>query len=134
MKSPTLAYLLINSGQKIKKNIKKHSDSQENIPFDLLSQLIRGGRTSNELTDLIQCSKQEVSRQIKRAQEKQWINIKPCPSDGRAKIVSLSNNGEAQIKEGLNYYLKLESDWEKSLGKEKTEALKSLLKELNDIL
>lgn len=132
MKSPTLAYLLINSGQKLKKTIK--SENESNVPFSLLSQLIKGGKTSNELTELMQCSKQEVSRQIKRAQEKQWITVEPCPNDGRAKIIKLSSSGQSLIAQGFDYYLQLEKDWEESLGKEKVEKLKSLLTDLNNIL
>ena len=79
------------------------------------------------------CSKQEVSRQVKRAENNDWITLKSNPLDARAKIVCFSDNGLNKLKSGQQYYQAIEQQWCQSLGEDKISQLKQLLNDLESV-
>jgi len=132
--SRSLVFTLINTGKRLKQNIKSQTDLGPNIPYELLAHIDTQGKTLKELSELMQCSKQEVSRQVKRAEENNWITLKPSPEDGRSKRVHFSTTGKHLVKEGFRHYSDIEKQWQKELGKEKIARLKDLLQEVNNLI
>ena len=82
----------------------------------------------------MKCSKQEVSRQVQRAEQLGWVLLKPNPDDGRSKRVCFSESGKDCLRQGLQQYAGLEERWEKRLGKEKVATLKQLLTEIEELI
>lgn len=135
MNDPTLTFMLMHLSKQLKQRIKQDIQQDNNpIPFELLSHLDRHGKTLKELTQLMQCSKQEVSRQVKRAEEHGWITLQADEHDGRSKRVHYSTEGKKQLKQGLQYYQALENEWQEALGIKKLQQLKRLLTELDTLI
>lgn len=131
-----LPYQLINTAKRLKQQIKKlaEPEDQRAIPYQLLSTLDNKGRSIMELAAIMQCSKQEVSRQVQRADQLGWIELKPDPKDGRSKRVFFSPAGKDCLKQGRQHYRDLEQQWQDKLGKEKLTTLKELLAELDELI
>lgn len=134
MTEPSLAYTLINLTKKLKTQMKNDFSEHPNIPYELLGHLGREGKTLKQLSVMMGCSKQEVSRQVKRAEYNNWVTLSVAADDARSKLVNFSEHGREQLAKGTAYYHSLEQHWSNTLGNEKVSRLKQLLNELEDML
>lgn len=127
----SLIFQLLKTSQLIKKKI--HNEIPENLsnlPFELLSYLQQSPQSLTSLTQKMQCSKQETSRQVQRAEKHGWVKVMPNPNDKRSKQVSLSTEAKKLLKQGANRYQELEQQWCKDIS---SSELKNLLKTLQKI-
>lgn len=129
-----LVYTLLNTSKKIKRMIQKIDNSNDQVPYELLGFLDKNGKTLKQLTDLMNCSKQEVSRQVKRAEKNQWIELAIDENDKRSKKVIIATKGINAIKIGASLYNDIEEEWIKKIGKNKINQLSSILNEINKSL
>jgi DNA-binding MarR family transcriptional regulator len=63
-----------------------------------------------------------------------YVERRPDPSDGRAKLVCLTDSGWRAIKEGQRLISQLERDWGAALGSDRFESLCLELQALLDVL
>jgi DNA-binding MarR family transcriptional regulator len=121
-----LLYLVMNNARYAKKLILNQLDSnKKGLPLNLLANIGAKGNTLADLCQRLQCSKQEATRLVQQAKEKNWVDIHASEEDKRSKVVSLSGEGKAVLEQGIDVYQALESE----LLKELTEDEKMLMKQ-----
>ncbi|MEA5154777.1 MarR family winged helix-turn-helix transcriptional regulator [Raineyella sp.] len=75
-------------------------------------------------------SKQAVSLQIAQLEKRGYITSAPDPQDQRARILALTERGEAAQAEVQRIYVAIEKTWTKYLGPEDATALRRILEKL----
>ncbi|MBA3865453.1 MAG: winged helix-turn-helix transcriptional regulator [Solirubrobacterales bacterium] len=89
------------------------------------------------LTDLAEWSDMSLSAMaelVDGLERLGYLERRADPSDGRAKLISLTKTGWAAIREGRRLIGEIESDWADALGAERYEALGRDLQALLDQL
>lgn len=127
----SLIFQLLKTSQLIKKKI--HNEIPENLsnlPFELLSHLQQSPQSLTSLTQKMQCSKQETSRKVQRAEKHGWIIVETDQKDKRGKKVSLTKDAKKLLQQGAKYYQSIEKQWQKELT---THEIKNLTSTLNKI-
>ena len=134
----SLFYLLINNGKNAKRIAKQivqqRSGSAQSLPFALLSQIDEGGNTLAQLTQRLQCSKQETTRQVQLAESHGWVSLQPSETDKRAKIVMLTDFACKQLAQGVDFYQSLEQQLLQGLSEQECEQLMAAQKKLQSLL
>lgn len=75
-------------------------------------------------------SKQAVSQQIAQLEKRGYITSAPDPQDQRARILALTERGEAAQAEVQRIFVAIEKTWTKYLGAEDATALRRILEKL----
>ncbi|BFH60201.1 MULTISPECIES: MarR family winged helix-turn-helix transcriptional regulator [Paenibacillus] len=94
----------------------------------LFQGLIPDGATAKTLVELLGISKQAVSQMLDYLEERGYVARKPHPSDGRGKLVVLTEKGQAAIKAKESIYSKIERRWGEIVGPERLNMMRSDLK------
>lgn len=92
------------------------------------------GMRLSELAERAQLTKQLVTYLVTAVEERGYVERVPDPSDGRAKIVRLTERGQQVAQAGSEIIASIEREWAASLGPEDMEELRSLLQRLVSIL
>jgi DNA-binding MarR family transcriptional regulator len=93
----------------------------------LLPHLTYEGVRVVELARKLEISKQAVSQTLAEMAEAGVVELTPDPSDGRAKLVRLTNAGAASIAQGLSVLEALERELAAEIGDSKMRALHDAL-------
>ena len=100
----------------------------KSLPFAFFSVLAKDPCSLSKIAKKLECSKQEASRILKRAQQYDWVIVQTCEEDRREKIVSLSATGRSLLNIGIEVHQNIESKLESCLGKDQYNQLNQLLK------
>lgn len=92
------------------------------------------GIRSTELAEKAQMSKQAMGYLIAYLEERNYVERIPDPTDGRARLVRLTERGWGVAEVAYNTVEQLEIKWENDLGAERMQQLRSILRELIAIL
>jgi DNA-binding MarR family transcriptional regulator len=88
------------------------------------------GTRITELAERAQITKQSMGEVVAALERHGYVERVPDPTDGRAKIVRLTDRGWAAHEEAGEIVKRLEDDWAERLGRQKFDHLRTLLKEL----
>jgi DNA-binding MarR family transcriptional regulator len=88
------------------------------------------GMPLSELTARAQTTKQVMNYLVNAVEELGYVERVPDPTDGRAKIVRLTERGLKQSRLGREIIFGIEREWAEMLGKEEMRELRSLLERL----
>jgi len=83
-----------------------------------------------ELARRAQMTKQLVNYLVTAVEERGYLERVPDPSDGRAKLVRLTERGQQAAQAGSEVIEGIEREWAAALGPEDMEELRSLLERL----
>lgn len=96
--------------------------------------LDREGTRLTDLADRLQMTKQSAGELVDRMEEAGFVERRPDPTDGRAKLVCFTPKGWDAIVAGFDVTRQLHERWTALLGRKKTEQLVRLLDELTQRL
>jgi DNA-binding MarR family transcriptional regulator len=82
------------------------------------------------LADRAQLTKQAVGEVVSELEQRGYVERVPDPSDGRAKIIRLTERGEAAWKVGWSVLQEIRGRWEQRYGKERVATMIDLLGEI----
>ena len=94
-------------------------------------------RDGSRITDLAAragVTKQSMAETVAGLEARGFVERRPDPSDGRAKLVVLTEDGWTALRFGLGVVLGIHERWEELLGPTKMARLMKLLRELVDAL
>lgn len=92
------------------------------------------GSRVTELAEMAQLTKATVVYLINDLQELGYVQRVPDPSDGRAKLVRLTERGERAQRAAREVVAQIEQDWSRTLGRRNFAQLRGLLEHLHDTL
>jgi DNA-binding MarR family transcriptional regulator len=101
---------------------------------NLLSQLDAEGTRSTELARRLEISKQAVSQSIAELELMDIVETIPDPTDGRARLVRVTDKGRHAIAQSLAALHGVETELQKAIGKSRFEALHDGLTVLEALL
>lgn len=96
----------------------------------LFQGLIPDGATAKTLVDLLGISKQAVSQMLDYLEDKGYVVRKPHPSDGRGKLVVLTERGWGLIKAKEKIVATIENRWGGIVGPDHLNMMRSDLKQI----
>ncbi len=89
-----------------------------------------GPRRASQFVGSCGVSKQAVSQQIAQLEKNGYITSIPDPQDQRARILALTERGEAAQVEIQRIFKAIEKTWTRHLGAEDATALRRILEKL----
>lgn len=93
----------------------------------------RGSRVT-ELAQLAQVTKPTVVYLVNDLERLGYVERRPDPADGRAKLVCLTERGAKAQRAGTEIVAQIERDWSELLGERDFATLRELLGRLHDSL
>ena len=94
----------------------------------------RDGSRITELAARAGVTKQSMAETVAALESRGLVTRRPDPTDGRAKLVLLTEEGWTALRFGLEVVLNIHDRWEALLGPAKMSRLMKLLRELVDAL
>jgi DNA-binding MarR family transcriptional regulator len=91
------------------------------------------GSRVTELAERALVTKQTMGYLVDNLEERGYVERKPDPQDGRAKIVRLTDKGRELVRVVREIIAGIEAEWAKGLGEERMELLRGLLEDLNTV-
>jgi DNA-binding MarR family transcriptional regulator len=88
------------------------------------------GMRLTELAELAGMTKQAVGESVSDLEELGYAQRVADPSDGRAKIIRLTESGQAAQRAGFEIISEIEREWIERFGAERVTEMRSLLIEL----
>ena len=85
--------------------------------------------STSELSRTLGISRQAMHKQIQKLILKGWISLEKDVNNKRIKLVVLTSQGKEVIENRMKHITQIEEKIAKTIGKEKLETLKSILKE-----
>jgi DNA-binding MarR family transcriptional regulator len=92
------------------------------------------GSRLTELADAAQITKQSMNYLVEYLHDHGYVEMIPDPSDGRAKLIHLTNQGQKVQQMAIQISRQVEAEWAAQLGQRKMSELRRLLEELSDAL
>jgi DNA-binding MarR family transcriptional regulator len=92
------------------------------------------GSRVTDLAALAQVSKPTVVYLVDDLERLGYVERRPDPSDGRAKLVCLTERGRRAQEEARNIVAEIERDWSELVGPRNFAALRAELERLHDAL
>ncbi len=92
------------------------------------------GSRLTELADNAQMTKQSMNYLVEYLHNHGYVEIIPDPTDGRAKLIRLTDQGQEVQQMAIQISRQVEAEWAAQLGQRKMSQLRHLLEELSDIL
>ncbi|HZP84081.1 MAG TPA: MarR family winged helix-turn-helix transcriptional regulator [Chthonomonadaceae bacterium] len=89
------------------------------------------GLRITELADRAQMTKQSMGYLVEYLREHGYVELRPDPSDGRAKIACLTPRGEALQQDALKISREVERELAQLVGEEEIRLLRAHLERLN---
>jgi DNA-binding MarR family transcriptional regulator len=96
--------------------------------------ILPGGSRLTELADRAQMTKQSMSYLVNSLAESGYVHFVPDAEDGRAKLVCLTERGQAFQQALVHFSLQVELDLTRQLGAAQMQQLRSLLEQVSDLL
>lgn len=81
--------------------------------------------TGNDIADLLGMTKQAASKLVDAMEAAQYLARKPHPEDARAKLLHITPKGRRVLEAAEDIYRELESEWARTIGKQRLEAMRS---------
>jgi DNA-binding MarR family transcriptional regulator len=91
-----------------------------------------GGDRLTSLSERAGMTKQAVGEVVSELEKLGYAERVADPSDGRAKIIRLTDRGQAAYKVGLDAMAELQRGWEERYGAERVRAMLDLMREISD--
>lgn len=92
--------------------------------------IVPAGMRLTELAELAGMTKQAVGEAVSDLETLGYAERLADPADGRAKIIRLTERGEAAQRTGFEIIGEIEREWAERFGAERVEDMRSLLAEL----
>jgi DNA-binding MarR family transcriptional regulator len=83
--------------------------------------------TTVELARYLRITKQSTSEVVAQLENAGIVRRTPHPRDGRARVVSLTEEGEAKLLEGRCRFAGIEDEWAALVGREQLEVVRDAL-------
>jgi DNA-binding MarR family transcriptional regulator len=91
------------------------------------------GSRPGELAEAAQVSKQTLGSILDQLERSGYVVRVPDPSDGRARLVTVTDRGRDLVRLGLPVVERIERIWAEHLGPERTRQLRQLLEDLRRV-
>ena len=91
------------------------------------------GTRVTELAEAAQVTKQSAAFLVDQLERSGYVERRPDPTDGRARLVCLTERGLAAQREGRTVERRVEREWSRHLGAERLASLRSMMIELREI-
>jgi DNA-binding MarR family transcriptional regulator len=88
------------------------------------------GSRLTELADLAQITKQSMGYLVDYLEERGYVERVPDPSDGRARLVCLTEHGWELDRAARGIVAQIEAEWRAKLGEERFAQFRQMLKDL----
>lgn len=92
------------------------------------------GSRLTELADDAQITKQSMNYLVEYLHDRGYVEMIPDPTDGRAKLIHLTDQGQKVQQMAIQISRQVEAEWATRLGQRKMSQLRRLLEELSDVL
>ena len=92
----------------------------------------RGSRLA-DLARASQLSKQTVGSIVDQLEAAGYVSREPDPTDGRARLVSITEKGQAMIALSIPVVREVEAAWQAHLGPTQTRQLRQILTRLREV-
>lgn len=92
------------------------------------------GSRLTELADAAQITKQSMNYLVEYLRDRGYVEMIPDPTDGRAKLIRLTDQGQKVQQMAIQISRQVEAEWATQLGQRKVSQLRRLLEELSDVL
>ena len=92
------------------------------------------GSRLTELADTAQITKQSMNYLVEYLHDRGYVEMIPDPTDGRAKLIHLTAQGQKVQQLAIQISRQVEVEWATQLGQRKMSQLRRLLEELSDVL
>ncbi|MBD3884967.1 winged helix-turn-helix transcriptional regulator [Phormidium tenue FACHB-886] len=92
------------------------------------------GSRLTELADEAQITKQSMNYLVEYLHDRGYVEMIPDPTDGRAKLIRLTNQGQTVQQLAIQISRQVEAEWAAQLGQRKMSQLRRLLEELSNVL
>jgi DNA-binding MarR family transcriptional regulator len=93
-----------------------------------------GGTRVSVLAERAQITKQAMAELVAHLERHGYVERVPDPADRRAKLVRATARGSEVYAIAREVVAEIEADWTRRLGEAKMRRLRSLLRELNEVL
>lgn len=100
--------------------------------FNILQHPTPDGMRPSELAARAQMTKQAANRLIRHLERHGYLRLEPDPSDQRARIIRLTDQGWALIRTIREVVEDVEAEWAERLGRRRFETLRTTLRELGE--
>lgn len=91
------------------------------------------GSRITELAERARVTKQTMGYLVDYLEERGYVERRPDPKDGRAKIVHLTEKGRESVRVAQEIIGRVEAQWAERLGEDRMEQLRRLLEDLNAV-
>lgn len=91
------------------------------------------GSRITELAERARLTKQTMGYLVDYLEERGYVERRPDPKDGRAKIVHLTDKGRESVHVAQQIIDRAEAQWAERLGEDRMEQLRGLLEDLNAV-
>ncbi len=91
------------------------------------------GSRITELAERARVTKQTMGYLVDYLEERGYVERRPDPKDGRAKIVHLTERGRDSVRVAQEIIGRAEARWADRLGENRMEQLRGLLEDLNAV-
>jgi DNA-binding MarR family transcriptional regulator len=99
--------------------------------FSILQKLSTEERiTITSLAEMIAMDRTTLATNLKPLAREGLVTVEPSPTDRRARIVTLTEDGLARMKAALPYWRGVQSEFEESFGADKAAKLRAALEEI----
>jgi len=98
--------------------------------FSVFQHLVPKGSRATEMAERAQITKQSMGYLVEALEKQGYVEQVPDPTDGRARLVRLTERGQAVNRVAEDILGKAETEWARKLGKNKMQKLRHLLSEL----
>lgn len=98
--------------------------------FSVFQHLTPEGSRATDMAERAQITKQSMGYLVEALEKQGYVEQVPDPTDGRARLVRLTERGLAVNRLAGEILQQTEADWAKKLGKNKMQKLRHLLSDL----
>ncbi|TNC28446.1 MarR family winged helix-turn-helix transcriptional regulator [Amycolatopsis alkalitolerans] len=99
----------------------------------LLQRIAANGSRLTELAEAAQVTKQTAGFLVDQLEKSGWVERVPDPTDGRARLVCLTDKAKAAAPIADGEVARVEAEWEKHVGKRRMAQLRETLEKLCEI-
>ena len=86
--------------------------------------------TTVELARHLAITKQSASEVVALLESTGTVRRAPHPTDGRARVILLTAEGEARLRLGRERWQRVEDDWVELVGRDRVDAMRSVLEDI----
>lgn len=95
--------------------------------FVIIPYIDHKGIRAVDIARQVGITKQAVSKLVDELVQKDYLELKPDPTDGRAFLVSMSEKGNEFLKLTIKYTQQVESQWCNQVGEDDFKTMKSAM-------